>query len=421
MATQENVPFIDDQNIGTVKSGTPPIICCTYCYSKKDGKDVHCCVGYGFGSFFGCQGCFSTKSSLELKPFKACQSYTAVARSVVHLLIVVFGLLTIMEFGNMMDKSHFPGSGIQLDRYDEGNNTDLLWDSFKDGYFLEVVDLGQNDENASECSNFITQKELNVSSEGILLCQGTANATQNWETGWISAYTCDRGSDDILGMDETCLGWSGNIAMFGQLTFYMLAAYAVLFLLATWLENNGGYLYTDAFNMLGDRFSCCTKASRPDVRGGKLENVRGWCCRNTGERNITWITLVWSVVGSLYAILAAGHWMSMCDKLDTGLGRKMKIVDPETEIIVIENGHACATVGCEATFGSFFMWYSMTVVWMLLPQVFMYYFPLLRIGPVVATAVDTGVDSSSTAKKDVENNSGGSSNYSRHYTGQLKL
>ena len=36
MATQENVPFIDDQNIGTVKSGTPPIICCTYCYSKKE-------------------------------------------------------------------------------------------------------------------------------------------------------------------------------------------------------------------------------------------------------------------------------------------------------------------------------------------------------------------------------------------------
>jgi hypothetical protein len=96
--------------------------------------------------------------------------------SLVQLLIVVFGLLTIMEFGNMMDQSHFPGSGIELDRYDEGNNTDLIWDNFKDGYFLDVVDKGRDDENASECSNFITQTQLSGATSGILRCQGTANA-----------------------------------------------------------------------------------------------------------------------------------------------------------------------------------------------------------------------------------------------------
>ena len=70
----------------------------------------------------------------------------------------------------MMDQSHFPGSGIELDRYDEGNNTDLIWDNFN------VVDKGRDDENASECSNFITQTQLSGATSGILRCQGTANA-----------------------------------------------------------------------------------------------------------------------------------------------------------------------------------------------------------------------------------------------------
>ena len=77
----------------------------------------------------------------------------------------------------MMDQSHFPGSGIELDRYDEGNNTDLIWDNFKDNrHPRHVVDKGRDDENASECSNFITQTQLSGATSGILRCQGTANA-----------------------------------------------------------------------------------------------------------------------------------------------------------------------------------------------------------------------------------------------------
>ena len=420
MAPNDNL-LIGKDPIGERKSGTPAIICCEACYNTVDGKQEHCCKSFGCSTFFGCCGCFNTGKPGE--PYKSCQTYTAVARSVVQLLIVVFGLLTIMEFGNMMDQSHFPGSGIELDRYDQGNDTDLIWDSFTDGYFLDVVDKGLDNENASECSNFITQTQLSGATSGILLCQGTANATQEWQTGWVSAYKCNRGSDDTLTMDDTCTGWSGNVAMFGSLTFYMLIGYAVLFLLATWIEHNNGYLYIDEYS-IGDRLSC-GESFRPDGqdKGVKTKKkVRGWCCRNTGERNVVWITLLWSAVGSLYAILAAGHWASMCDKLDTGLGRKMKIVDPETEQIVIPNGHACQTTGCESTFGSFFMWYSLTVVWMLLPQVFMFYFPALT--PVKNKGKDTA-DDKDTADVEkavkVDKLSDGGPNYSRHYTGHLKM
>jgi len=398
---------------------SPSVICCRPCYNNDGSCNPDCCKSFGCGTFFGCGGCFSTGKHGE--PYKACQTYTAVTRSVVQLLIVAFGLLTIMEFGTMMDNSHFPGAGIKLDRYDEGNNTDLLWDSFKEGYFLEIVDQGLNNENASECSNFITQADLNVTSNGVLLCQGTTNQTQEWETGWVSAYTCDRSSKDLLGMDNSCLGWSGNVAMFGTLTFYMLLAYAMLFLLATWLENNDGYLYTSEFNMLGDRWACCRSTDeerqRPDGRGGTLPHARGWCWRNSGYRNVVWITLAWAGIGSYYAIMAAGSWVSMCDKLDTGLGRKISVVNPENEMVVIPNGHACATVGCEATFASSFMWYALTVVWMLLPQVFMFYFPALTPAETAKAKTDKDVEDPVPPVTTVPV----TNNYSRHYTGHLKM
>tara|TARA_B110001450_G_scaffold211845_1_gene203598 strand:+ start:1638 stop:2891 length:1254 start_codon:yes stop_codon:yes gene_type:complete len=404
--------------------GSPPVICCQVCYDTGDVCKPDCCKSFGCATFFGCDGCFS--AGKPGAPYKSCQTYTAVARSVVQLLIVVFGLLTIMEFGTMMDNSHFPGAGIKLDRYDEGNNTDLLWDSFKEGYFLEIVDQGFNNINASECSNFITQADLNVTSNGVLLCQGTTNQTQEWETGWVSAYTCDRSSKDLLGMDNSCLGWSGNVAMFGTLTFYMLLAYAMLFLLATWIEHNHGYSYIAEYS-IADRLSCWKDKRRIGDETDTFYDkpVRGWCCRNTGERNVVWITLVWAAVGSLYAIMAAGSWASMCDKLDTGLGRKISVVNPENELVVIPNGHACATIGCEATFASSFMWYALTVVWMLLPQVFMFYFPALT--PANTAILKTDVEEqqpeqqplvgAGTADKADEQGPG----YYRHYTGHLKM
>jgi len=406
---------INGQEIGAVESGSPSIICWEACYKNVRGKKEHCCKSFGCGTFFGCGGCFSAGN--PGKPYKACQTYTSIARSVVQLLIVAFGLLSIMEFGNMMDNSHFPGAGIQLDRYDKGNNTDLIWDSFKDGYFLEVVGEGKNDENASECSNFITPSDLPTTYKQ--LCQGTTNKTQEWKTGWVSAYKCDRSGENLLGMNNECSGWSGNISMFGMLSFYMLAAYVFLFALATWIEQNDGNLYITKYS-IGDRCSCA-RHFRPDGKGKMTKDrVKGWCCRNTGERNVVWITLFWSIGGIILAILAAGSWVSMCDKIDTGLGRKMKIVDPESEDIVIPNGHACASIGCEATFGSLFLWYALTVAFILLPNVFMFYFPAIvpastktsgdiemsKPDPVGAAVVDPDVVSLA---------------YSRRYTGHLKM
>jgi hypothetical protein len=62
------------------------------------------------------------------------------------------------------------------------------------------------------------------------------------------------------------------------------------------------------------------------------------------------------------------------------------------------------------------MWYSLTVVWMLLPQVFMFYFPALT--PVKDTVKDT---TDVEKAVEVDKLSDGGPNYSRHYTGHLKM
>jgi hypothetical protein len=214
--------------------------------------------------------------------------------------------------------------------------------------------------------------------------------------------------------------------MFGTLTFYMLLAYAMLFLLATWIEHNHGYSYIAEYS-IADRLSCWKDKRRIGDETDTFYDkpVRGWCCRNTGERNVVWITLVWAAVGSLYAIMAAGSWASMCDKLDTGLGRKISVVNPENELVVIPNGHACATIGCEATFASSFMWYALTVVWMLLPQVFMFYFPALT--PANTAILNTDVEEQQPEQQPLvgagtaDNADKQGPGYYRHYTGHLKM
>jgi hypothetical protein len=66
----------------------------------------------------------------------------------------------------------------------------------------------------------------------------------------------------------------------------------------------------------------------------------------------------------------------MCDKIDTGLGRVIEYSLNSSSVV----GHpepACFTSGCEASFSSLFMWYALTIAWLFLPDIFMFYFPMV--------------------------------------------
>ena len=339
----------------------PRIKCCggeTGSEDEKEGlnggkADKGCCEAYTCSTFFSCSGCFNNSNTVGKKRF-FCDNMTRILRSVVTLLIVVVSLLTLMQFGTMMDDSHFPGAGIRLAKHATGLKNGTLIDDMRDGYVLEdPVDFGSDNENASECSNFIMPSDLPTTHKQ--LCQGTTNETQVWTSGWVSAYKCAK-TIDIT----DCPGWSGMISLLGMLDFYLILGSIVLFALSTWISLNDGVFltklgWTDRFKWW---FACDC---------GSVE---------VGERNIMLVTILWTAVGSLYAIMAAGSWTTMCDKIDTGLGRVIEYSLNSSSVV----GHpepACFTSGCEASFSSLFMWYALTIAWLFLPDIFMFYFPMV--------------------------------------------
>lgn len=332
-------------------------------------------------AFFGCCGLFNITTG---KGKKCCDSLTGILRSIVTVAIIVFSLLTLMQFGVMMDESQFPGSEIALERWDANKpfKNGTIIDDLRDGYVLEYPrNAGLNTTNVSECSNFVRPEEVH-------LCQGTGNQTQVWSSGWISAYKCAKTVNV-----EDCPGWSGLISILGMITFYLFAANIALFLMSTWIGLNNGDLVSSM--TYGDRFSCIPSKRR---RGKNQQKACGWwwtCINynktmdNTSSRNIALVTIIWAAGGIYLAVQAAGSWVTMCDKIDTGLGR---VIDVEFDL----NNHiaagtawpACSAVECEQSFGSLFMWYALAVAVLLLPDIFMFYFP-----SVVSTSESDGTTS----------------------------
>ena len=371
----DNTAMIDDTAVPTNFCGCGP--CCQTSGDTSGRDTVNTCDNCPV-AFFGCCGLFNITTG---QGKKCCDSLTGILRSIVTVAIIVFSLLTLMQFGVMMDESQFPGSEIALERWDANKpfKNGTVIDDLRDGYVLEYPrNAGLNTTNVSECSNFVRPEEVH-------LCQGTGNQTQVWSSGWISAYKCAKTVNV-----EDCPGWSGLISILGMITFYLFAANIALFLMSTWIGLNNGDLVSSM--TYGDRFSCIPSKRRT---GKNQQKACGWWCTcinynktrdNTSSRNIALVTIIWAAGGIYLAVQAAGSWVTMCDKIDTGLGR---VIDVEFDL----NNHiaagtawpACSSVECEQSFGSLFMWYALAVAVLLLPDIFMFYFP-----SVVSTSESDG-------------------------------
>ena len=74
------------------------------------------------------------------------------------------------------------------------------------------------------------------------------------------------------------------------------------------------------------------------------------------------LVIVWGVLGFGLSVWAAFSFQTMCDKLDTGLGRIVQTAAEDTT-----GKPACATSGCESSFLYLCMTYAIAVVWSTVP------------------------------------------------------
>ena len=351
----DNTAMIDDTAVPTNFCGCGP--CCQTSGDTSGRDTVNTCDNCPV-AFFGCCGLFNITTG---KGKKCCDSLTGILRSIVTVAIIVFSLLTLMQFGVMMDESQFPGSEIALERWDANKpfkDQDFI-DDLRDGTYAENPrNAGLNTTNVSECSNFVRPEEVH-------LCQGTGNQTQVWSSGWISAYKCAKTVNV-----EDCPGWSGLISILGMITFYLFAANIALFLMSTWIGLNNGDLVSSM--TYGDRFSCIPSKRRT---GKNQQKACGWWCTcinynktrdNTSSRNIASI-----ILGFGLFVLAALSWQSMCDKIDTGLGRIVDTSGPDAPQAT--SRPACSTLGCESSFLYFFLTYALSIVWSTIPLLLVWF------------------------------------------------
>lgn len=275
------------------------------------------------------------------------------ARGAFGITIGLCALVTIALFGANMDAANFPGSNIKLKVYKGDSPKKGQYMAVLDGYLLEQEDI-------DVCSNFVSNSAevpnpnklcMSTTKDNPLgdLREGTTTDLQIWNKGWVSAMECARDIDTAR-----CAPFSawGALSILGMSTFGLLAIQTLLFTAHTGVAMTEGALSLTALKEL---------------------------YADTTKRIIMGVTITWGIIGFGLFVWSALSWQSMCDKIDTGMGRIVdnSVVGAGGE----ENGAggepACATVGCSFSFVYFFLSYALSVVWSTIPYL-MCWFGLLE-------------------------------------------
>ena len=279
-----------------------------------------------------------------MKPDKALN----IARGVFGIFAAILALMTFITFGANMDFVNFPGSNLKLAVYESGDKEGQL-KQVLGGYELQnSTDLG--------CTNFVEDTDTaadayaldvtNVPSDDQHLCKANDDAVdknriEEWSDGWLLAPDCKRTSDE-----NECAPFGANspLAWFGFLTFGTLAIQVILFGAHTC------YLLVNDALKSGEK--TLTLKNAVSTLKDFDRNVQAWLA----------LTIVWLIIGAALMLTAAFAWVSMCDKIDTGLGRRVSDASGTTT-------RACATSTCTTSFGSFFATMVVAVVWYRLPHI----------------------------------------------------
>ena len=273
-----------------------------------------------------------------------------IARGVFGIAIAICALVTIMLFGANMDTANLPGSNLKIAVHEHEPKKGQM-KAVLDGFLLEnPIGVG----TSTECTNFLSASDsaatptLTLSANSKQLCMSSVEGKETdpqeqdkpWTSGWVSALDCPRTID--TGKCAPFSAW-GPLAIFGMLTFGLSAIQTLLFTAHSGVALAGGEVsLASARKLVQDKSS----------------------------RAVLGLVIVWGVLGFGLSVWAAFSFQSMCDKLDTGLGR---IVQTTTEASSDLGAPACATSGCESSFLYFFMTYAIAVVWSSIPYVLVWF------------------------------------------------
>jgi hypothetical protein len=277
-----------------------------------------------------------------------------IARGVFGTLAGILALITFITFGANMDAAGFPGASLKLDVYTAQENADKEGQlkQILGGYQIEDIDdlgctsfikdaLGQVDTSAPDFSAVVSADNRHICKAGTE--DPTKNRNTDWTDGWIVAPDCKRTSDE-----NECapFGASSALAWFGMLTFGTLALQVILFGTHTLLT-----LFNDALG------------KNTLTRANAIRTIKAF---SSQEKGLIALTIIWLIVGFSLMVASALAWDSLCDKIDTGLGRRV-----EDSAGVLKR--ACATTMCTMSFGSFFAVMSFALVWYRIPNILQWY------------------------------------------------
>ena len=272
-----------------------------------------------------------------------------ITRGVFGILAAIFALITFITFGANMDAANFPGSTIKLATYTAQDNPDKKGQlkQLLNGYEVETTD------NVG-CTSFVESTDAavdasalnfaNVPAENQYVCMdvsdnAVSNRNTDWTDGWIVTPNCARTSNE----DECApFGSSSPVAWFGFLTFATLSIQVVLYGAHTCHA-----LVTDALGK-----TTLTRKNFVSTLKGFDGNVKLWLG----------LTIVWIIIGFALMLTSAFAWDSLCDKIDTGLGRRVEDSAQNLK-------RACATSTCATSFGSFFATMTVALVWYRIPDI----------------------------------------------------
>jgi len=286
------------------------------------------------------------------------------ARGVFGTIIAILALTTFILLGANMDAVNFPGSNMKLAEYPEGHD--------KEGQYVKVLDGYKLDLNIG-CSNFVNGSNgLNNIHD---ICKAATddaadNRVEEWNSGWVVAPDCDRTKDQ-----NVCapFGSANALSVLGQITFALLAIQVILYAAHTGVavvaqEKELSLIEEKKerkLNKMKDQ-EAARLMEREDAKSGK-STFRLLLAAKTTTKITIGLTVAWCLVGvALFAASSVG-WSDLCDKIDTGLGRR--IAGDSDSATYANATPACAGTGCTMSFGGLFATFVFAFVWYRIPDI----------------------------------------------------
>lgn len=256
-----------------------------------------------------------------------------ITRGVLGSTAAITALVTFILLGVSMDTANFPGSNLKIEEYSDTDDRAGQYKKLVDGYQVEI---------SNSCSNFVQKTDETP-------CNAPGEEIKEWNSGWLVTPDCKR----TLDLNECApFGTSNALSIFGQMTFVILAIQVVLFGAHTCVA------------VVAQEKELVAKSG---TSGKSTVQIMKDSSRTT--KATLALTIIWLIVGFALFVASVGAWAAFCDKIDTGLGRKVGGENYED----MDSKHACASVNCTMSFGSLFATFIFATVWYRIPHILVWF------------------------------------------------